>query len=387
MKLGFNLQNKLDQTQLSPTKCLVPLFEAIANSFNAIEEARIKNGKITISIHRDTSSAPGLKDIQPNQPVIGFTVEDNGIGFTDDNLKSFQEAYSARKKNLGGKGIGRVTWLKAFSLAEIDSVFENGQSNKRRTFTFAVSDDSEPVTTETDAERSTVVRLLNYLPDYRKECPSGYETIARRILAHFLESFILDNCPAIELRDEYEKTSQSLNKYFKNQLQLDRKTTRFQVDGKQFKIEHICLAALPRMQHEVHYCASRRTVVSQGLDELIPTLRGNLLHSSNKQFFYAGYVSGELFESTVDEMRGRFDIPLEKSLFGAEVDTTTWEKVVRKITEKANEYEWHGHSPKLRLSNDLYICAEADATAGSFSACVSLCEAHSFRVDRRPAIR
>src|SRR5690349_3398296 len=149
MKLGFNLQNKLNQTQLSPSKCLVPLFEAIANSFNAIDEARTGNGRITISIIRDVSQRAVSSDIVPNQPISGFVIEDNGVGFTDENLASFKEAYSDRKQAKGGKGIGRLTWLKAFHRAEVDSVYGDQKKRKRRTFTFSVSDENEPVGSST----------------------------------------------------------------------------------------------------------------------------------------------------------------------------------------------------------------------------------------------
>ena len=252
-------------------------------------------------------------------------------------MASFREAYSDRKQAKGGKGIGRITWLKAFSKAEIDSVYKNGKKSKRCAFTFAVNDEDEPKISETADERITTVRLLDYLPEYRAKCPTGFDTIARRIIAHFLESFILDNCPTIILRDTYEATEESLNRYFKTKLQLGQKSTTFSIDGNKFKLQHLCLAALPDTQHEVHYCACKRSVVTQVLAELLPAVRGNLTHTSNKQFVYAGYVSGGLLEGSVDEMRGRFDIPDEKTMFEGSGETT-WQSITRKIAEKTNEY-------------------------------------------------
>ena len=242
-------------------------------------------------------------------------IEDNGIGFNDANLASFCEAYSDRKIKRGGKGIGRITWLKAFSKAEVKSVYEKGKGRYCRSFTFTVDDENDPDCQVTTDERKTTVRLLDYLPEYRAKCPTGYDTIARRIIAHFLESFILANCPTIVLKDEYEATEESLNRYFKTKLELGRNSTTFQIDGNKFKIEHLCLAALPDTQHEIHYCACQRSVITHDLRELVPSARGHLLHSTNKPFVYAGYISGSLLESSVDELRGRFDIPDENSLF------------------------------------------------------------------------
>src|SRR4051794_18280348 len=106
----FNLRNKLAQTQLSPTKCLMPLFEAIANSFNSIHDAKEKKGKITITIVRERrqqaltqkGSKGKTERLPTNEPVTGFVIEDNGTGFKDVNLKSFKEAYSDFKQAAGG---------------------------------------------------------------------------------------------------------------------------------------------------------------------------------------------------------------------------------------------------------------------------------------------
>ncbi len=55
-------------------------------------------------------------------------VEDNGIGFTDENFKSFGTMDSRAKIQHGGKGIGRLLWLKGFDHADIESVFrENAE--------------------------------------------------------------------------------------------------------------------------------------------------------------------------------------------------------------------------------------------------------------------
>jgi hypothetical protein len=52
------------------------------------------------------------QDDQPAGRVVGFDVEYNGVGFTDDNFKSFRTPDSRWKETRGGKGIGRLGWLK-----------------------------------------------------------------------------------------------------------------------------------------------------------------------------------------------------------------------------------------------------------------------------------
>ena len=87
----MNLAHRVHQEPLSPRRYLMPLFEAIANSMQAIEEARIAHGEIAISIIRQRG--PQLtNDATPTEPITGFVVEDNGIGFTNQNFDSFKEA-------------------------------------------------------------------------------------------------------------------------------------------------------------------------------------------------------------------------------------------------------------------------------------------------------
>ena len=87
------------------------LFEAIINSFHAIEEFnQIGKGKIEIHIHRDKSQRPLSEDddqFKVSNPITGFSINDNGIGFNSTNYESFRTADTRLKETQGGKGIGR----------------------------------------------------------------------------------------------------------------------------------------------------------------------------------------------------------------------------------------------------------------------------------------
>jgi hypothetical protein len=118
--LRTNIRNLVRQTQLPKWKPLLPLFEAVMNSFQAIRDARRKQGtgRIRIIVERETALLPD----EP-APVRSFTIIDDGIGLNDINIDSFNESYSEHKLSLGGKGLGRFTWLKAFERVEIGSTF------------------------------------------------------------------------------------------------------------------------------------------------------------------------------------------------------------------------------------------------------------------------
>jgi len=74
---------------LPVSKPLLPLYEAVVNSIEAIEDSQEKKGQIRVAILRSTAhlfagSEPAFGDI------VGFEVTDNGIGFDTSNYGAFE---------------------------------------------------------------------------------------------------------------------------------------------------------------------------------------------------------------------------------------------------------------------------------------------------------
>lgn len=97
-------------------KFLQPLFEAITNSL----EANATN--IKVKIFSDSTLINGF------QPMCGFSIEDNGDGFTDNNIEAFQTLWTENKLKIGCKGSGRFTWLCVYENITIDSNIKKGKS-------------------------------------------------------------------------------------------------------------------------------------------------------------------------------------------------------------------------------------------------------------------
>lgn len=91
-------------------------FEAIANAIDA------NASKIDINI-----------DIQSrdNPKTLFITIEDNGVGFTDERYKKFSNLFDVEEAS--HKGLGRLIYIAYFQDIKIESYYEN----KKRVFSFS----------------------------------------------------------------------------------------------------------------------------------------------------------------------------------------------------------------------------------------------------------
>ena len=204
--MQIDIQGKVREKRLPFNHTLLPLFEAIVNSIHAIEEdSATKPGIIRIDLKRSIQQNIEFANEDSLPAVVDFTIRDNGIGFNDANYESFNFAHSTYKINKGGKGIGRITWLRAFQKAEIESVYKNNGSFMHRQFNFEPTrtgiENHKNVPLTSPAERFTEVRLKNLKEDYRKWCNSKVEDIALRIIEHCFVYFLDPNCPRIIITD------------------------------------------------------------------------------------------------------------------------------------------------------------------------------------------
>ena len=90
--MDIDLRGRVNNTKLAVSNPLLPLFEAIINSIHAIEETAEGKGSIDVFVERDKSQ--GLLESDQTSialgPIKNFVVQDDGIGFTDENYRSFQ---------------------------------------------------------------------------------------------------------------------------------------------------------------------------------------------------------------------------------------------------------------------------------------------------------
>ncbi len=174
-----DLLGRVRNTSLPASHALMPVFEAVINSIFAIEDATEPNGYIRIAIERNPLQLATEPRGNLKADVQSYTIEDNGIGFTEENLRAFLTLDSLAKATRGAKGVGRLFWLKAFDHAVITSTYPENEAWYDRTFEFrATSQGLEGLTTNeitqpTDGLRKTTVRLVGYKPPYIEKSPRG----------------------------------------------------------------------------------------------------------------------------------------------------------------------------------------------------------------------
>ena len=128
--MEVSVRGRVNNIALPVTKALLPVFEAVINSIQACSSK--PSCDIELQILRNLSQPPlsGEADFLPE--ITSFIIKDNGCGFTSDNFNSFNKSDSISKAEIGGKGIGRFLWLKAFEFVNVNSVFE--ENNKMKNF-------------------------------------------------------------------------------------------------------------------------------------------------------------------------------------------------------------------------------------------------------------
>jgi hypothetical protein len=305
-----DVKGRVRNTNLPKTKALLPLFEAVVNAFQAIEDTSglTASPSIDIAVERD----PMLPNIATDGDVIGFTIVDNGIGFNDANVESFFVADTQYKLAKGGKGIGRFTWLKAFEYAEIESHHHSNGNLVTRAFRFTSDGDEPtgPVTSSKESQPKTSVRLVELKSPCKESCPRSLQVIGHRLVEHCLPFFVDPKCPAVSISDVKERID--LNGHFRDTFLTKATRHTFSVRGMEFTLTGFRLHNAQETQHHLLYAANSREVFEEKLDNYVPNLQKKL-KDENGPFVYLGFVEGEYLNNNVNNERTSFSFPTDGS--------------------------------------------------------------------------
>jgi hypothetical protein len=317
MAIEASLSGRLRNTSLPKSRALLPLFEAVVNSIQAVDDltehdAEIGMGMtcINIQIIRGPQASLPLGLDSHVEPITGFIVTDNGVGFDDKNMKSFETLDSEYQSDKGCRGVGRLLWLKAFEKVEVRSRYLDSESVlKGREFTFTAAHGVEhgEVVDPRGIETGTEVRLVGFRETYQRAAPKGTPPIARAILEHCLWYFVRPGgAPDIVVTDGTD--SVYLQDLYDDYMLASSKADEVSVKGKRFYLTHLRLKTGSRPNPELNWCAANRVVFAENLTGKVPGLHGRL-KDGTEEFMYACFLDSPFLDESVRSERTGFEIP------------------------------------------------------------------------------
>jgi len=332
---SINLSGRVKNFPLPKHQPLVPLYEAVVNSLHAIEERKsldssYQNGKIIIDVIR--SKQVTMKD--ELSPVESFIVTDNGVGFTEQNMKSFLESDSTYKAQIGGKGVGRFSWLKAFSSVNVSSTYKDDGRFLKRDFVFSLDNsliNDSLLECEQASDHSTVITLNTYLHDYKKDVPKQIETIAMRIIQHCLVYFLDNDCPIIIIKDDNDRVF--LNQLFRDKFKTEDNVVNFSVNEKSFSLLSVRIGEKSFSGNRLYLCANNRLVADKDLETHITDLDGQIFNRDG--FWYVGVLTSNYLDDRVDMNRLSFNIPESGTNLFNEI---SFEEIIRESCKHIENY-------------------------------------------------
>lgn len=306
-----DLIGRVERMRLSPRNSLLPLFEAVSNSIDAIRARGDTKGSIEVRLFRDTTNAPLALQADNADPITTIRVTDDGVGFIQENLTAFQSLDTRYKIASGGKGIGRLTWLKVFESTQVESIYKGKTGLRKRSFSFSLPEGLEnlidvAVDQQSARDVGTIVNMSRPKSSYLEAMRYRGERVAAESEKHFLYYLLESSPPEIRLVDN--------DRIFPLQTAnvIERDNDDFTINNHLFTVDHLKVRSAERAQHTIIFCANHRPV----REERLKRLPDRKFEDTTDGFFYRGYVSSPYLDSSVDEQRTILTLDEEPSLFG-----------------------------------------------------------------------
>ncbi len=169
--MQVDLNRAVSNFKLQTKNILIPVYEALTNSIHACAT------KINITFIVESQLQMDGSDGKIEKIII----TDNGQGLTQENIDSFLTLYSSHKVKLGGKGVGRLSFLKVFNEVKFHSIANGRQIDFDFTTNFTNKNISV-VPCDNSKPTETTVTLSSCKPDFQ----SSYtlEKIKENIVEH-----------------------------------------------------------------------------------------------------------------------------------------------------------------------------------------------------------
>lgn len=383
---NINIRRAIDNIR-EKTSVFTPIVESVVNSIQAIHMSGIENGLVTISLNRNRQKdLDGV--LSSDKRIQAISISDNGVGFDDANRESFDTLYSDHKIKEGGKGFGRLTYLKYFDQVSIRSTYRD-QDKKLWDREFRMGEgknfiEKEKKAVSTNSETGTITTLTGL----RNKTPLAFsaKSFARTLVELLLPYFITDEykCPSIVLVEDDESERITLNDYLSsadaviNELQMPTDDFHLpDINGpQQFKVRLFKIFSPGTKVSKVSLVAHKREVEASALYKYVPEFEDEFFENPDdrelpgRNYIIKAYVFSNYLDKNVSVERGgfnfkkepdgntdlcgeitQFDIEsnaakLAKSIFNDEVSTRS-EKKIAAIQQYVSEHApWHRQTLK-----------------------------------------
>jgi hypothetical protein len=353
MLLNLNFLGRFQKLNVPKAQSMRAVFEAVANSFDATNYL-LDKGKIVVRVISKVANNLQKGTKEEDYELAGFEIEDNGEGFTDKNMLSFKDCDSTSKP--GGKGIGRLLWLHVFNRVEIESTYRQGDTWQKRAFPFSVqeigkNDDNlapSSVIADQPTSNKTVVRLLDPKNDRLPHLSIKHETVAARLLDHFLLRFADTRGQSLDIVDDLTGATVSVGEMFEKTLQARYKSEPINMNGLEFVLHHLFVKPASS-KNQIRFCANQRVVSfeNENISAVAPDVSPNDSVTTDG-FRYHAYVTGLFLDKICDEDRMRLKFPRELptddeqpeslNISDAPIDEVTKKELIEAIGPKVREH-------------------------------------------------
>lgn len=380
---NVDIKRAVEHIKSNNTSAYTPIIEVIVNAIQAIEDKKnFNDGEIKVILNRSPQGEIG-NSLSPIESII---VKDNGIGFTDENRKSFDTLFSGYKIEQGGKGFGRFTCLKYFKNLHIDSVYFDFNESKYKKRKFSMGKEYDIITDESisdakESSSSTTTHLDSIKKSFKDKQLS---TISRNLVEKLLPYFITKDyaCPKIILIEEDNSEHEILNDYIsdssariqeikisENKFSLVPRQNLFSQETHQsiydFEVRVFKIYSPKNKVSKISLVADKREVTETAISNYISEFTEEFYDKKDdgndnleRNYILKTYVFSKYLDENVSIERGEFNFKKENDdSFGiSQIDI---EKQAAEITKKAVISDISVRQEKKQIRIATYIEEEA----------------------------
>lgn len=281
------------------------VFEAVSNGIHAIDErfggsAVASKGVIHVAL------------VETREKVLTeISIYDNGVGLNNRHRDSFDTCDTSTKSEIGGHGVGRLIWFKAFEKISVVTGYEVGAGIfKQGSFDWDPLQSSSIVgLREVPASEAGVgTRVILSDPRSEHKARMSASVLVRQLCQHFFAYFIAGGMPKLTVG--IRRKTLSVNDYLSSRLTVaHNEQIRIPELGESpFEVSHVYVD--PQVSRGLSNCilftAQKRVVMSEEIEKKFA------LSTMDRREAYACVVGGKLLDDAVDQERTSFKLSAEQ---------------------------------------------------------------------------